>query len=180
MTRTTRTSGAALRTAEVRPEPVREPVRDEPERRQRLRKGIANTSPTHIPQEMIPEGIDLQWVTDTVYGQPDIQGRQSFEINGWRPVTPDMFGGRFDGMFMPKGYKGEINVMGSVLMERPIELTLEARAEERAQATHARVAAENKLRGGDIGVHERFDTQHPTVAKITKVGRDGDRIQVPD
>lgn len=171
---------AAIRTADVRPDLVRETVRDVPERRQRLRKGIASVSPTHIPQEMIPEGIDLQWVTDSVYGAPDIQGRQSFEINGWRPVTPDMFDGRFEGMFTPRGHKGEINVMGSVLMERPLELTLEARAEEASQAVGARIAAESKLRGGDFAVSERFDTGHKTVQKIVKVGHDNERVQIPD
>lgn len=175
-----RKATASIRTADVRPEPVRETVRDEPERRQRLRKGIANTSPTHIPREMIPEGVDLQWVTDTVYGQPDVQGRQSFEINGWKPVTPDMWGGLFDGMFTKKGHKGEINVMGSVLMERPMELTMEARAEEAQQAVSARVAAEAKLRGGDFDVSDRFETDHKTVRAITKVGRDGERVQIPD
>lgn len=179
MTRKATPNSPPVRTGEVRTEPVREAVRDVPERRQRLRKGIANVSPTHIPQEMIPEGVDLQWVTDTVHGQPEIQGRQSFEINGWRPVTGDMWGGLFDGMFMPKGYKGEINVLGSVLMERPLELTLEARAEERSQAVSARVAAETKLRNGIIeGV--AFDTEHPTARAITQVGREAARIQVPD
>lgn len=181
--KTTSAAATPIHATPVHPEPVAEVVHDAPERRQRLRKGIANTSPTHIPQEMIPEGIDLQWVTDTVYGQPDIQARQSFEINGWRPVTPQMWGGRFEGMFTKPGHTGEINVMGSVLMERPMELTLEARAEEASQAVNARVAAENKLRGGNIdGISERFDAQHPTAKKITRVGRDGERIQlqVPD
>ena len=174
------TARAPIRTADIRTAPVREEVRDVPERRTRLRKGITNTSPTHIPQEMIPEGIDLQWVTDTVYGQPDVQGRQSFEINGWRPVTGQMWNNLFDGMFMPKGHPGEIKVMGSVLMERPLELTLEARAEEAAQAHGARVAAEAQLRGGDFTVSERFDTKHPTAQRINKVGRDEGHIQVPD
>lgn len=170
-----------IHAAPPRPDPVAEIVHDAPERRQRLRKGIANTSPTHIPREMIPEGIDLQWVTDTVYGKPEIQGRQQFEINGWRPVTPDMFGGRFEGMFTPKNHKGEINVMGSVLMERPMELTLEARAEEASDAVRARIAAEAKLRGGDIeGISERFTTQHKTARAVTQVSREPGHIQVPE
>lgn len=158
-------NGAPIRSAEVRSEPVRETPR-----KQRLRKGVANTSPTHIPQEMIPDGIDLQWVTDSIHGAPETQMRQQYEMNAWEPVTPQMFEGRFDGMFMPKGHKGEINVLGTVLMWRPMELTIEARQEERAQAINARVAAEQKLRGGQLdGV--AFDTQHPTVQKITTVSR---------
>lgn len=171
--------GAPLRAADIRSDPVREPIRETPERRQRLRKGIANVSPTHIPREMIPDGVDLQWVTDTIHGLPELQGRQSFEINGWEAVTPDMFSGRFDGMFMPKGYKGEINVLGSVLMWRDMELTMEARAEEREQAVSARVAIEQKLRNGELdGVS--FDTQHPTARKVTSVVRDSVSAPIPD
>lgn len=175
----TQRAGAPMRNAEVRAEPAREPIRETPARKQRLRKGIANVSPTHIPQEMIPGDIDLQWVTDTIHGMPEAQGRQSFEINGWEPVTPDMWGKRFDGMFMPKGFKGEINVLGSVLMWRPMELTLEARAEERQQAVAARLSIERKLRNGELdGV--AFDTQHPTARAITNVGREGVAMPIPD
>lgn len=168
----------APRQTETR-EPNRTDVRDTPEKRQRLRKGIANTSPTYIPREMIPDGVDLQWVTDSVHGAVQIQGRQMFEINGWRPVTPDMFGGRFEGMFMPKGFKGEINVLGQVLMERPLELTLQARAEELKDAQNARSAIETKLRNGQIdGV--AFDTQHPTARAATRVEQSLVQLQVPE
>lgn len=172
-------AGAPLRNTDVRAEVAREPIRETPARKQRLRKGIANVSPTHIPREMIPDDIDFQWVTDSIHGMPELQGRQSFEINGWEPVTPDMWGSRFDGMFMPKGHKGEINVLGSVLMWRPMELTLEAREEERGQAVAARIAIESKLRNGQLdGVS--FDTQHPTVRAVTSVGRDGVAMPIPD
>lgn len=164
-----------IRTSEVRTE-AREEVRP---KKQRLRKGIAQVSPTHIPREMIPEGVDLQWVTDSVHGQPDIQGRQSYEINAWEPVTADMFGGRYDGMFMPKGHKGEINVLGQVLMWRPLELTLEARAEEAAQARNATHAIETKLRNGQIdGV--AFDTTHPTARAITNISHDRVSMPIPE
>lgn len=154
-------------------------VRETPAKKQRLRKGIGNTSPTFIPREMIPPDIDLQWVTDSIHGMPDIQGRQSFEINAWEPVTADMFGGRFDGMFVPKGHKGEINVLGQVLMWRPMELTMEARAEEAADARNAKVAIETKLRNGQIdGI--AFDTQHPTARKVTSVTHETVTMPVPE
>jgi hypothetical protein len=168
-------SAKALR-APVRQNEVREPVREAP--RQRLRKNIAQQSPTHIPREMIPEGVDLQWVIDSIHGQPEIQGRLTFEANGWQPVTGQMWGGLFDGMFMPKGHTGEINVLGQVLMERPMELTIEARQEELGAAVSARRGVESKLRGGQIdGV--KFDTQHSTARKVTNVGYDSERMQVP-
>jgi hypothetical protein len=130
----------AIREAEVRAEPAREPVRA----KTRTRKG-ANVNQFHIPQHMIPDGIDLQWNTDSVLGKPEPHMRQTMAVQGWEPVTADMWGGRFDGMFMPKGHKGEINVGGQVLEWRPIELTLEARAEEHQAARHARNVEERKI-----------------------------------
>lgn len=128
--------------AEARPEPVREV-------RTRTRKG-GGTDRLHIPQSMIPDGIDLQWVTVAVLGQPAPQIRMSYEVNGWRPVNGQSFGGRFDGMFMPKGHAGEINVEGLVLMERPMELTIEARAEDSKAAREAVRAQERQFKTGRI------------------------------
>ena|SRR3990167_3849522 len=162
-----------VREHDVRAEPVRET------KRIRLRKNIASESPTYIPKEMIPPGVDLQWVTDTIHGRPEIQSRISYERQGWQSVTGQMWGGLFDGMFMPKGHQGEINVLGQVLMERPLELTLEARREEQTAANAALRGAEARLRGGQIdGV--KFETQHSTVKNITKVGFDGERLPVPE
>ncbi|MDE2096871.1 MAG: hypothetical protein KGL39_06450 [Patescibacteria group bacterium] len=167
-----RTAGP-VRAAEVRPDVSREEVRP---KKQRLRKGMAQQSPTYIPREMIPEDIDLQWVTDSIHGAPEIHTRQNYEMNAWEPVTPDMFGGRFDGMFMPKGHKGEINVYGQVLMWRPLELTMEARAEESADARNAMIAIETKLRNGQLdGV--KFDTQHPSAKKVTSIQHE--RVSTP-
>lgn len=154
-------------------------VRDTPAKKQRLRKGIASSSPTFIPREMIPPDVDLQWVTDSIHGAPDVQGRQAYEINGWEPVLGHMFDGRFDGMFAPKGHAGEINVYGQVLMWRPMELTLEARAEESRDARNARTAIETKLRNGQLdGVS--FDTRHPTARAVTSIAHERVSLPVPE
>lgn len=160
----TRTARAPIRQTE--PEEIREPVRA----KVRTRKG-AGTDRLFIPQEMIPDGIDLQWVTNAVLGQPAPQLRMAYEVNAWEPVTPEMFDGRFDGMFMKKGHKGEIEVDGLVLMWRPMELTLEARAEERGAASQAVNVQNSKLRSGHLdGV--TLDTQHPTARANTRVQRE--------
>lgn len=147
-----RTARIPVRETAPRAEPEREPVRA----KVRTRKGTG-TDRLHIPQQMIPEGVDLQWVTDSVLGQPAVQDRMAFEVNAWEPVTPEMFDGRFDGVFMPKGHKGEINVGGLVLMHRPLELTLEARAEERNAARMQIGVETNKMISGNIdGVDPRI------------------------
>lgn len=151
-----RTTRAPIREAEVRSEPVREDTRGEPKKKVRARKG-SNVNEFHIPPHMIPEGIDLQWNTDSVLGKPEPHMRSTMAQQAWEPVTGDMWGGRFDGMFMKKGHQGEINVGGLVLEWRPIELTMEARAEELSAARHARRTEERKMVTGAVeGVDPNF------------------------
>jgi hypothetical protein len=166
----------APRQAETREQP-RMDVRDTPAKKQRLRKNTSSHSPTDIPREMIPPDVDLMWVVDTVHGQPDFQMRNAFEVNAWEPVLPEMWGGRFDGMFTPKGHKGEINVLGQVLMWRPLELSIESRAEEATNARMAKFAIEQKLRNGDID-GMKFDTQHKTARAVTYVSHEN--VQIPE
>lgn len=155
-----------LRASETRPDEVRP-------KKVRTRKG-GGTDPLNFlvrNPELIPEGIDLQWVTSEVLGQPAVGVRQSYEVNAWEPVTGDMFGGRFDGMFHPKGHKGEINVGGLVLMYRPMELTLEARAEEREAAVQPLRTMDFKLKTGAIdGVS--LPTDHPSARNNTYLKRE--------
>jgi len=161
------TRRAPVREAEVREEPVRKT-------RQRVRKSGADV--LHVPQNLIPEGMDYQWVTSEILQQPSHTTRAGFEINGWEPVPAT----RHDGMWMPKGFKGEINVGGLVLMERPMELTLEARQEEREMARQAVGGNTRSLSSGEIpGVS--LDTQHPSARKVTGLTREVIRgIPVPD
>lgn len=144
-----------------------------PERkRQRLRKRSAG-GPLEIPREMIPHGVDLMWVADAILGQPNPQGRMQFEINAWEPVLPEMFDGRFKGMFMPKDHRGEIKVDGMVLMWRPLELTIEARQEDIAAARHATAAeVANAQRGTIPGLDPGFaDTTSRAARANTRVVR---------
>lgn len=150
-----------IRQAEVRNEEVRE--QDVKPKKTRTRKG-GMTDQLAIPDHLRVPGMDYQWVTDSVLGQAVPQTRMSFEANGWEPVPAEAF----PGLFMPKGFQGEINVGGLVLMTRPMELTMEARAEDRAAAVAPRRTQERKLRSGDIdGV--TLDTQHPSAKANTFV-----------
>lgn len=166
-----------IREADVRQEGVREPVRA----KVRTRKG-SGVDKFHIPQELIPDGIDLQWNVDSVLGKPDPHARQSMAVQAWEPVTADMWGGRFDGMFMPKGHRGEINVGGLVLEWRPIELTHEARVEELGAARQARFTEERKIASGAVdGVDPGFmDVSHPAARKGNIFKKEMGPSSIPD
>lgn len=163
MTETARTARKATRAAPETEE--REPVRA----KSRTRKG-GGRDQLAIPQDKIPDGIDLQWNTIEVFGRPEMQMMAQMAAQAWEPVTLGMFDGRFD-YLMPKGAKGEITFGGLRLEWRPLELSLEARAENNAAARSAVRAEENKLRGGNLdGV--TLDTQHPTARAKTFISKE--------
>lgn len=144
-------------------------VREEPATKKvRLRKNSGQRSLLDIDADLLAKvrqdyGADLQWVTDSVLGQAAPGIRSSFEVNAWEPVTQDMFGGIFNGLFMKKDQAGEILMEGLVLMWRPYELTEEARAEERAARDSALAAQQNMIKGGQIpGMSAGFEPDHPT------------------
>jgi hypothetical protein len=154
------------------------PAPEEAPKKRRIRK-MTGSGPLEIPLDMFPDGIDLMWVSDSILGQPSPEIRQQFEINAWEPVSQDMFDGRFDGMFMRRGQRGEINVQGMVLMWRPMELTAEARAEERAAALAATRTTESSIKRGEVpGISEEA-TQHHRARANTRVVRTFERGDIP-
>jgi hypothetical protein len=132
-----------------------------------------------IPVEMWPEGLSLQWVTDSVLGQSMGQHRAIFERTGWTPVHQSDFDGKFDGMFMPRGAEGEIKYEGLVLMARPLEMTLKAKREDQKRAREQIEIKERALRGGDIP-NVSLDAQHESALKTNKVSKSYERIAVPE
>ncbi len=132
----------------------------------------------NIPRDMIPDGFDLQWVTVSVYGQPQPQRRAIFERKGWTPVHQEDFDRQFDGMFLPKGAEGEITVDGLVLMARPLQLTLQARRIDKRNADQQVMIKENALRGGDINT--RLDSQHESALRSNRITKTVERLEIPE
>ncbi len=131
-----------------------------------------------ISPDLIPEGMDALWVTESIYGQPQPQRRAEFEKRGWTPVHQEDFDGQFDGMWMAKGAPGEIKVDGLVLMMRPLELTKKAKRVERVKALERVQIKERELRGGNIpGV--TLDSAHPNAVRSNKMNRSLDGAFVP-
>ena len=72
----------------MRQDPVRvEEIHEEEIRpkKTRTRKG-GNVNALYVSPDLIPAGMDYQWVTDSVLGSPAIHTRMSFEANGWEAV----------------------------------------------------------------------------------------------
>lgn len=128
-----------------------------------------------IPKHMIPEGQDYLWVTASIYGQPQPQRLARFQKQGWTPVPAS----RHDGMFMPKGYQGYIEIDGLILHERSKKISDMARAHEIKKARAQIRAKEIQLMGGAIdGV--TLDTQHPSAIRSNRINKTYEKIEIPD
>lgn len=160
--------------------PIRYKMKAKPNWNEEDIDGMGEESPDRlaINPAIVPEGISLQWVTDSVYGQPVPQHRARFEKRGWTPVHQEDFDGVFDGMFMPKGAEGEIKVDGMALMARPAEMTRKAVMADRRKARDVIRIKEQALRGGDIGAS--LDSQHPSALSTNRINRTMERIHIPE
>ena len=119
-----------------RPE-IRDPVRDEPIREDGIRadqgrfvrpkKGtMAGIFDDLIP----PDGWVYEGKRISTYGQPDQQNIMEVYRYGWEPVPFSRHPNA-----MPPGYTGTtIERNGMLLMQRPLYVQLEARAEEKQRA----------------------------------------------
>lgn len=77
-----------------------------------------------------PDGWTYEWKTKSIKGWEWTSRQVEAYQNGWEPVPAD----RHDGLIMPPGHKGAIEIGGQILMERPAELTRQARLIEKRMA----------------------------------------------
>lgn len=133
-----------------------------------------NEDRLYIPPEIVPEGMRYQWVTDSVYGKSYQDWRARRERRGFTPVMAE----RHDGMFMPKGYQGEINVDGLVLMERHEAYCVQSERNDLRKAKEQVWAKEQQLRGGDIPNVTGADD--PRASRQNRIGKTYERVPIPE
>jgi hypothetical protein len=134
-----------------------QPDHTEPRRRRR-RKATAVEDIYYIPVEEIPEGSSYEWKRWTVIGQEDPFYIAQMREQGWEPVSPK----RHPTWVTPDWKLPYIIKGGMILMERPIELTEEARAEQRTLARQQVREAEARLGRTPGNTHQRL------APKVTK------------
>lgn len=147
----------------------REPQRDEvhaPARRTRRKKSNISEDIFYIPQDEIPDGSSYEWKRWTVMGMEDPFYIAQMREQGWEPVDPKRHPN-----WLPPGYSAS-NIIkgGQILMERPMELTKEARAENRQLAKRQVIEAEQRL---GMTPKDTLTREHPDIKpRLTKeVGR---------
>lgn len=151
---------------------TREPVRAEPARDgvRRRRKNVNSLDRFHIDPRLIPPGMTYEWKRVAVMGAPDPSYDMHMLEQGWEPVDSSRHP-----QMVAAGHKGAIIRDGMMLMERPVELTAEARQEEYDAARDAIRTRERQMSDTPDGTLTR---DHPTARP--KIGKSYEPIAVPD
>lgn len=112
-----------------------------PRKRTRRRRATVNDDPYFIPLEEIPEGLSYEWKRYSVMGQVDPFYIAQQREQGWEPVPSKRHPN-----WVPPGYKEPHIIKGGmILMDRPMELTLEAKKELRQLSKQQVREAEQRL-----------------------------------
>ena len=110
-----------------------------------------------IPANLIPEGWTYEWKRKSVFGQEDSSYMMSQEARGWEPVPASRHRN-----LMPEGHYNTIERKGMILMERPREITDEAKRMDRVRAMNQVKSREQQLADAQFG---NFDRSKPTISK---------------
>lgn len=140
--------------------------------RERKRKGGSMADDFAIDAELIPDGMSWEWKRHTVHGQTDYGYEVGLREQGWEPVDS----GRLS-QFMPEGHKGAIIRKGMMLMERPKELTEEARREDLYNARAQVQVQKQKALETPAGTMPR---DHEIVQKVTKMRSTYEPVKISD
>jgi hypothetical protein len=161
-------------TSDIRPE-VRADIREEsPAERAAKRTAeirahrqgldMENTDQYHIDPNIVPQGWSYEWKRKTIYNQEDPSYQIRLADAGWTPV-PATRDARHKAM-MPTGHYVTIERDGMILMERPKELTDEAKAIELRRARNQVRSKEQQLSNTPDGTMTREDARvRPQVKK---------------
>jgi len=126
----------------------------------------------YIDQNSVPDGWSYEWKTKSVMGQENPAYQVSLARTGWEPVPAERHPS-----YMPDGgnYK-TIERKGMILMERPKELTDEAKSIEYKKARNQIRQKEQQLNSAPEGQFGRNNKDAPLV----KISKSYDAIPIPD
>ena len=110
----------------AKPKAVQREVVHEGPQRTRRRRLSQGDDMFYLPPDEIPAGSSYEWKRWSVYGEENPFYIAQMRQQGWEPVDPKRHPN-----WVPPGYdKPHIIKAGLILMERPMELTKEARRED--------------------------------------------------
>lgn len=133
-------------------------------RRERKHKGGQLLDNFALPQEvrddMAARGVTFEWKAETVTGQPNNNHMLRMREQGFDPVESSRYP-----QLVVEGHSGPIRRDGLILMERPVELYEEAKADDRRAAKAAISTKEQQLGlAGNNEFQRHRDDGTPTVS----------------
>lgn len=142
---------------------MRAAARAEEIRKHRANQNLDEVDRFRIEPSMIPDGWTYEWKRRTLLGQEDPAYQVELARQGWEPVPLSRLP-----MLMPPDWQGEtIERDGMILMERPAELTSEARDVELRRAKSQVRVKEQQLGQAPDG---QFGRDHQQVRPSIKRG----------
>lgn len=156
-----KTGGVSNETQVIRGEMRAAPAREEDPRARaakraaeirghRTSQSLDETDRFKVNSDEIPPGWAYEWKRKTVFGKEDPAYEVELSRGGWEPVPAS----RHPSM-MPKGHFETIERDGMILMERPKELSDDARSAELRRARLQVRSKENQLNASPDGTFER-------------------------
>ncbi len=133
----------------------------------------------NISRDKFPEGMDLQWWTAEIYGQPMKQRMATAARGGWTQVHDTDFDNwhhRVLGARYGLDDGGFIVHKGTALHARPQEISDRSKAREIRKARDVIATREQAFKGGDIGA---TGANHPSALATNKISRSIERIDIP-
>jgi len=128
----------------------------------------------YIDPRVIPDGWSYEWKRFTTLGAQDPAYQVQLAMKGWEPVPAQ----RHQEM-MPEGYRGEtIERRGQILMERPKEITEEAKQRELRAARSQVRQKEEQIKGTPAGANSPFARDN-SGASLAKIGRSYEPLIIP-
>lgn len=120
----------------------------------------------------IPDGWTYEWKRKEVMGKEDHNYQTQLLRKGWEPVPAD----RHPDMMPPHMRNGNIERKGLVLMERPAEITNEARNIERKRARAQVQIKEDQLSAAPPGQFERNNKDN----SLVKIKKHSEPMNIPE
>lgn len=176
---------AATLSASQSPQVPAKPTREEDPRARAARRamelreqassdddGEVYLGPFYIDPRIIPDGWSYEWKTYTVLGKENPSYQVSMAHKGWEAVPRSRHP-----HLMPHNHQGEtIEREGMMLMERPLEITQEAKARDLRVARAQVRGKEEQLGGSPPGTFERDNKGAPLV----NVKKSFEHIPIPE
>jgi hypothetical protein len=159
--------------------PSRPPMRDSAARAAEIRESNAHIEEIQnkydIDPSVVPDGWTYEWKRWEILNKQDPAHMQELARSGWEAVPatrhPEM---------MPFGYDDTNTIIrdGMILMERPAEITAEARRVQHKAARDQRTQKEQQLQHGPDGITPDFDANPKNMKQVLKKGYES--IPVPE